>query len=204
MSAQFAVQPEAQPTTGPARWLRALPQSKSRSTLPVIATVAVVVVVVVQLIIGVVLAKGAYEIEALETSRAAELRNQTAVSEDLIRVQSPQYLANNAAALGMLSNSNAVYLRLSDGAVLGTPSPASGATLAGTNVPNSLLAGVPLVTQQNTAAATAPVATPTTPATADAAAGNTPGTPTTPGAAAGQSTSGSVALQGGIPALQTH
>ena len=48
----------------------------------------------------------------------------------------------------MITNSNSAYLRLSDGAVLGAPSSASGSQAgAASLVPNSLLAGVPLVTQ---------------------------------------------------------
>ena len=39
-------------------------------------------------------------------------------------MQSPQYLAANAEALGMVPNANPVYLRLSDGAVLGQPTAA--------------------------------------------------------------------------------
>ena len=209
MSALFAMQPDRQEATAPARWLRLLPQANGRSTLPFIATGAVLVVVVAQLLMGVVLANGAYQIEALETQRAQELRNQTAVHEDLVRVQSPQYIAQNAAALGMVSNSNAVYLRLSDGAVLGTPTPATGQTLAGANVPNALLAGVPLVTQRAAQAAAAAAATAKTSADASAVtvpspAGSIPGTAATPGVAAGQAPTASVPLQGGIPAVQTR
>lgn len=198
MSAQFALQPQAKPA-GPSRWLRALPQSKNRSTLPMIATGAVVLVVLIQLFISVALANGAYEVESLEHTRAQEVRNQNAVSEDLVRVQSPQYIASNAQALGMVSNSNTVYLRLSDGAVLGSPSPANGSTLAGANVPNSLLTGVPLVTQ--IAAQQAAAERQSASASADAVAGNVPNTA---GAATGQSAGGSVALQGTLPTLQTR
>ena len=48
----------------------------------------------------------------------------------------------------MVSNSTPAYLQLSDGAVLGAPTSASGgAAGAASLVPNALLAGVPLVTQ---------------------------------------------------------
>lgn len=209
MSALFATQPERQPAGTPNRWLRLVPTSKNRSTLPFIATGAVLFVVLAQLLMGVVLANGAYQIEALQTVRAQHQRDQTAVSEDLVRVQSPQYIAANAAALGMVSNSNAVYLRLSDGAVLGTPTPATGQTLAGANVPNALLAGVPLITQR--AAQEAAAAAATAKVSADAAAlaaktstGSLPGTGATPGTVAGQAPNPSVPLQGGIPAVQTR
>ena len=55
-------------------------------------------------------------------------------------------------ALGMVPNSAPVYLRLSDGAVLGQPTAAAGGTAASAPlVPNSLIDGVPLVTEQEAA-----------------------------------------------------
>ena len=62
-------------------------------------------------------------------ARAAALTQQK-LSEDLDRVESPQYLAENAEALGMVTNSHPVYLRLSDGAVLGQPQAATAAAAA--------------------------------------------------------------------------
>ena len=135
------------------------------------AVACVGAIVVAQLLLSVGISQGAYEISALRASQVELGRTADSVSEDLIRVSSPQSLAANAEALGMVSNSTPAYLRLSDGAVLGAPTSASGdqAGAAGL-VPNSLLTGVPLVTQVTTggqgasvasgapAAGTAPVA----------------------------------------------
>ena len=64
-------------------------------------------------------------------------------------MESPQYLAVNAEALGMVPNADPVYLRLSDGAVLGEPTAApGGAGHPRPLVPNALIDGVPLVTEQ--------------------------------------------------------
>jgi hypothetical protein len=119
------------------------------------------------------------------------------VSEDLNRVSSPQNLAANANALGMVSNSNPAYLRLSDGAVLGAPVPANGAagTVTGGQgnlVPNSLLAGVPLVTQAQQQAQQKTAAT--------GQAGNSAST----GAATASTSSPTVPLQGALPTPVTH
>ncbi len=174
------------PISSPSRLLRALPRPTHRATLPVLATVAVVVVVVLQLLISVALAGGAYQVEGLQAQKDAALRSQTAAAQALVSVQSPQYLAKQAATLGMVSNSNAVFLRLSDGAVLGVPHPAKGTTLATDNVPNAL-----------TDAPTPQVQTP--------AAAVPTQTTATPGQATTQTDTGSVALQnGGIPSIQTH
>ena len=112
------------------------------------AVACVGAVIVAQLLLSVGISQGAYEISALRASQVELGRTADSVSEDLIRVSSPQSLAANAEALGMVSNSTPAYLQLSDGAVLGAPTSASGgAAGAASLVPNALLTGVPLVTQ---------------------------------------------------------
>lgn len=112
------------------------------------AVACVGAIVIAQLLLSVGISQGAYEISALRASQVELGRTADSVSEDLIRVSSPQSLAANAEALGMVSNSTPAYLRLSDGAVLGAPTSASGSQAgAASLVPNSLLTGVPLVTQ---------------------------------------------------------
>jgi hypothetical protein len=112
------------------------------------AVACVGAIVIAQLLLSVGISQGAYEISALRASQVELGRTADSVSEDLIRVSSPQSLAANAEALGMVSNSTPAYLRLSDGAVLGAPTFASGSQAgAASLVPNSLLTGVPLVTQ---------------------------------------------------------
>jgi hypothetical protein len=128
------------------------------------ATAGVSVIVIAQLLLSVGISQGAYELSTLRVNQLELGRTSDSVTEDLVRVSSPQSLAANAEALGMVSNSNPVYLRLSDSAVLGAPSSAAGVAGASANlVPNALLTGVPLVTAQAAAqgasvAAAAPVA----------------------------------------------
>jgi hypothetical protein len=117
------------------------------------AVTGVAAIVLAQLLLSVGISQSAYEVSRLQASQVELGRTAESVTEDLVRVSSPQSLAANAEALGMVSNSNPVYLRLSDGAVLGAPASASGSQAgAASLVPNSLLAGVPLVTElpQNT------------------------------------------------------
>lgn len=191
MSAEFAWSPAVpERVSAPRRILRSLPKpGRTRASLPVIASCAVVAVVLVQLLLSVVLAGGAYEVEGLESTKAEAVRSQTAATQELLAVQSPQYLVKNANALGMVANSNTVYLRLSDGAVIGQPKAAkSNATLAGDNIANSLMNGIPLAGQA-----------------ASSQAENSQATAATPTGTADQAAAGSVALQSGaIPAQQTH
>lgn len=133
------------------------------------AVACVGAIVVAQLLLSVGISQGAYEISALRASQVELGRTADSVSEDLIRVSSPQSLAANAEALGMVSNSTPAYLRLSDGAVLGAPASAAGGQAgAASLVPNSLLAEAPVATES--AAAVAAAAAAATTSTASAAA----------------------------------
>lgn len=134
------------------RTLRPAPESgvvrgKPRLAYAIIAVGAVAVIVVAQLLLSIALAQGAYEIDAYQLQRAELAREEQKLAEDLDRLESPQYLAMNAEALGMVPNADPVYLRLSDGAVLGEPTAANaGAAASAPLVPNALIDGVPPVT----------------------------------------------------------
>jgi hypothetical protein len=150
------------PDSGAQRHIEIVAPSKHARPRVVYALSAVAcvgAVVVAQLLLSVGISQGAYEISALRASQVELGRTADSVSEDLIRVSSPQSLAANAEALGMVSNSTPAYLRLSDGAVLGAPSSATGSQAgAASLVPNSLLTGVPLVTEQTAGGSGASVA----------------------------------------------
>lgn len=154
----------------PARQLQPAPAPSSRRAKPrlgyaVIAVSAVAVIVVAQLLLSIAVAQGAYEIDTYQLRQAELARQEQKLVEDLDRVESPQYLAMNAEALGMVPNAAPVYLRLSDGAVLGEPTAASGGAAASAPlVSNALITGVPLVTAQETGQ------TPTEGATGEASA----------------------------------
>ena len=150
LPAHSAPAPRRSPVPRPERRLRPAPQpngrAKPRLAYAVIALGGVAVIVVAQLLLSIAVAQGAYEIDGYQVRQAELEREHQKLAEDLDRVESPQYLAKNAEALGMVPNANPVYLRLSDGAVLGEPAPpvAASAPL----VPNALIDGVPLVTEQ--------------------------------------------------------
>jgi len=123
-------------------------RARPKITFALSAVAGVAVIIVAQLLLSVGISQGAYEVSRLQASQTELTRTAESVTEDLVRVSSPQSLAANAEAIGMISNSNPVYLRLSDSAVLGAPSSATGSQAgAASLVPNALLTGVPLVTQ---------------------------------------------------------
>lgn len=75
------------------------------------------------LLLNTVLAQGAFTVSDLK-QRAATLTDQEQALLQVVAVeQSPQKLAARAIALGMVPSTNPAFIRLSDGAVLGVPTP---------------------------------------------------------------------------------
>ncbi|WP_400998089.1 hypothetical protein [Agromyces sp. GXQ0307] len=171
--------------------LRPAPEPGARRARPrlayaVVALGSIGAIAIVQLLLSIAMTQGAYEMDE-QLLRQAELRReQQKLSDDLDRLESPQFLAANAEALGMVPNAAPVYLRLSDGAVLGDPTAAAGtASSSAALVPNALIDGVPLVTEQEEGET--------------AKGGN--GKPATP---ADGAPAAPPALSGGLPTPATH
>lgn len=186
---------------------RAQRKARPRAFYPILTVFVIFGIIIAQLLVSVAVSSGAYEISALQQSNKELGRTYQTTNQDIDRLSSPQNLAANAAALGMVNNATPVYLRLSDGAVLGSPIPAkatAGAASSSSRVPNALLNGVPLVTQLEAEAAAAAAQkaaaeAAAAKAAADAAAGIAPAS--APAAAAAN---GPVALTSGIPSVSTR
>jgi hypothetical protein len=126
-------------------------RARPRIAYAVVAVAALGVLLLAQLGISMVLSQGAYTLNSLSAEQTNLSRTQQSLSEELRVLDSPQNLARNAQALGMIANSTPVYLDPKTGRVYGTPTPAVAdeATAATSNqVPNSLLDGVPLAAKQ--------------------------------------------------------
>lgn len=142
--------------------LRPAPEPAKRRGSPVLGAVIAVCVLLgifaAQLALSILVSEGAYESAALQKEQRDLLRVERVLTQNLDKLASPQNLAENAAALGMVQNIAPSTLRLSDGVVQG---PLQSATKAATPnlVPNSQLATLPvldaqgLLTNRNTDAA---------------------------------------------------
>lgn len=97
-----------------------------------------------QLGLSIALSQGAYEARALELEQRDLLRVERVLNQNVEKLASPQNLADNAAALGMVQNSNPATLRLSDNVVLGDLAQRTTEVQANL-VPNSTLANLPVV-----------------------------------------------------------
>jgi hypothetical protein len=128
---------------------RAQRSQRPRMVYALIATAALFVLLLTQLGISIALSQGAYRISALQNEQTVLSRSQQKYTEKLGVLSSPQNIANNATALGMVRNQNPVYLDLSTQTVYGTPTAASKDAATSDNlVANSLLRGVPVVTKE--------------------------------------------------------
>lgn len=102
-----------------------------------------VLVVIVMVVIGLgglifistVLQRQAFVIADLD-AQIGDLNNQRqAMTRELDQVQSPAGLGEEALRLGMVPNSNPVFLQLSDGEIIGDPVPAEPGTNIGRVTP---------------------------------------------------------------------
>ncbi|HZO68642.1 MAG TPA: hypothetical protein VFB74_26915 [Kribbellaceae bacterium] len=91
------------------------------------------------LLLNTSLQQGTFRVTELN-QQAKDLRDQQEELERQVQVlEAPQNLADRALRLGMVPNPNPVFLRLSDGKVLGVPAQGqagSGATVFGPQLPN--------------------------------------------------------------------
>ncbi|GAA3586631.1 hypothetical protein GCM10022198_07600 [Klugiella xanthotipulae] len=101
------------------------------------------VILAAQLLLSIAQADGAYQISSLELQERDLAREARAVTQDVDKLSSPQHLSENANTLGMVVNDRPAYLRLSDGAILGTVD-AEASAPEPNRVPNSLIDGMPL------------------------------------------------------------
>ena len=117
----------AQPSRSPARpRLTVVPQPRPRpARAPFILLVLGLLLagMVSLLLLNTALAEGSFVVQELQ-QRATELADDEAtLAQEVAVAESPAELAARAADLGMVATTSPAFLRLSDGAILGTPVP---------------------------------------------------------------------------------
>lgn len=186
---------------------RASRKARPKAFYPLVAMSVIFGIIISQLLLSVAVSGGAYEIAELTQQNKELSRTYQNLTRDIDRLASPQNLASNAGALGMVNNATPVYLRMSDGAILGAPQAANAAAGATTNsakVPNSLLTGVPVVTQVEAEAQAAAAKKAAAEAQAALALNAATNGSTPASAPAAATPAGPVVLSNGIPAVTTR
>ncbi|MBX3093187.1 MAG: hypothetical protein KF680_01385 [Cryobacterium sp.] len=150
--ARSVVQPQHEPQPRHIEIVSTRAQRRARPRLlyALVTVGGLFAVLIAQLLLSIAVSDGAYQIASLQQQQRELQRDAETLTEAIQVLQSPQHLAVNAVALGMVSNSSTAYLRLSDGAVLGSAVAATAGDRIvighdnSTLVSNSLLTGVPL------------------------------------------------------------
>ncbi|MCU1507137.1 MAG: hypothetical protein QOG18_1811 [Microbacteriaceae bacterium] len=173
-------------------------RARPRAVYALVTVAGLFLILMAQLLLSIWLSDGAYRIAALQTTQTNLTRDQQTLSEQLNVLRSPQSLSARAQALGMvMSNAPAVYLRLSDGAIIGQPTQATAgnATSVSTGtslIPNSLIPADSTLPTAGSAADAGPTPTTGTPTSGTPTTGTTTGAPAA-GATTGTSASGNSA-----------
>jgi hypothetical protein len=134
--------PEVQPQPGISIAPRVQRRARPKATYALVAVGGIFVIFLAQLLLSIALSDGAYKISDLTGRQSALVRTEGALNEKLLLAGSTQNLAASAQRLGMVASSSPVFLRLSDGKVIGEATAAGQGAAAGRSfVGNSLLAG---------------------------------------------------------------
>jgi hypothetical protein len=141
----------------------------------IVAVMGAFLIAAAQMSLSIMTTQGTYEIAALTKEQRDLTYEKQILYDDVAGLSSPQYLAANAAALGMVINEAPSYLRLSDGAILGPSEVAMGSSsvdaIGRGAVANALITDTPLVTVPDATIDGVPVDVGETPA---GGVGNTP------------------------------
>lgn len=156
---------DAAPRSG--RRLRALdapvPRRRPKLVYGIVAVLCALAIGGAQMALSVLTTQGSYELSALTTQQRELTWQKQILYDEVAGLSSPQYLAANATALGMVIEQSPSYLRLSDGVILGPSEIAMGGSsidaLDRAAVPNALITDVPLVSDPDATIDGAPVAT---------------------------------------------
>ncbi len=166
-------------TTGFAPRLVAAARSQvgsRRFSAPVIAILGLVAIQLGMLVVGAFISQGAYQLAQLKQTNKELTTTSDILSAQVDSLSSQQNLANAAHGLGMVANTNPVFLVLADQKVIGKPTAAyaSSGHVAQNLVPNAMLTDQTDVVAIKAAAAAAKAARAATIAAALAAKASAP------------------------------
>jgi hypothetical protein len=99
-----------------------------------ILVIGFVAVSILHLLLTILTSQSVYELADLKREKRELETTSQILSEEVSSLASNQNLLNTASRLGMVENTNPVFLRLTDQAVLGQPLPAPIASAQSTNL----------------------------------------------------------------------
>jgi hypothetical protein len=115
---------------------RSQKRARPRVVYALVAVAGLFVILMVQLLLSIWLSDGAYQISGLQQSQRELSRDQQALAESLNTLQSPQNLAGQASALGMVMNTGSQGFLSLAGGVTRVPTPAGAETTVAADTAN--------------------------------------------------------------------
>ena len=114
--------------------MRSIAQARARGPLVMILVMGFLAISVLHLLLTIQTSQSVYELSDLKREKRELDTTSQILAEEVASLSSHQNLLNTAAKLGMVSNSNPVFLRLDDQKVLGKPKPALGTSSQSRNL----------------------------------------------------------------------
>jgi hypothetical protein len=151
------------PSERPVRHLRPLERRRRRPRVlyAIVAISGAVAIGAAQMGLSIATTESTYRLSALTQQQRELTWQKQELYDEVSGLSSPQYLAANAAALGMVIDASPTYLRLSDGKIIGSGKAATGRSsvdaLRKGAVGNALVTDTPLVTDPDATIKGAPV-----------------------------------------------
>lgn len=134
MSTMHAARPRprspraTKPTTLPLRLVAPVRSRASRAPFVVVVLTVLGIGLVGLILLSTVLQAQSFEVARLSARSDALAVKEQGLRRDVEQLQAPANLAQRALSLGMVPNANPVFLRPSDGEVVGKPQPAEART----------------------------------------------------------------------------
>ncbi|GAA1695296.1 hypothetical protein GCM10009808_10640 [Microbacterium sediminicola] len=123
---------------------------RPRLAYGIVAVLGAAAIVAAQMVISILTTQDSYALAELGSQQRQLSWERQILADEVAGLSSPQYLAANASALGMVISEAPTFLRLSDGALVGTSQAASWQSsidaVGRGAVANALITDTPLVT----------------------------------------------------------
>jgi hypothetical protein len=118
----------------------AIRRTRASSPVVMILVLGFVGISLLHLLLTIATSQSVYELADLKREKRELDSSSQILAEQVLSLSSNQNLYMTASRLGMVVNTNPVFLRLNDQAILGEPRPAAGTSIQSTNlVANSVM-----------------------------------------------------------------
>lgn len=115
-------------------------RTRASSPVVMILVLGFVGISLLHLLLTIATSQSVYELADLKREKRELETSSQIIAQEVLSLSSNQNLYTTASRLGMVVNSNPVYVRLNDQSIIGEPRPASGASIQSTNlVANSVM-----------------------------------------------------------------